>query len=266
MIEENKIISKDDSKSKSLEKINKYKDENIEINKITNNRFVTSKSYRKIDEEENKNEKKEEKRKTSRFGFQNKEGDIPEKKIEEIKDNKLLEPDLEKDNSNIEKKVKEKIHEESKRLKYKEKTKQKEYEKQLIETKEKQTKETNKLPEKEERYDKYKFKDSSFKENINQIDSWSKYPKENVIPKEIDLRKELDKNKIELNNVQQKDKLIMSKSYKNLEGEKAQKKEEQIRGWRFNIKNKEDEVINKKDEKENIKIKDDNLEKNIRKR
>ena len=38
-----------------------------------------------------------------------------------------------------------------------------------------------KLPEKEERFDKYKFKDSSFKENINQIDYWSKYPKENVI-------------------------------------------------------------------------------------
>ena len=51
--EENKIFKKENDKSNSLKKLdpNKYKDVN---NKISNNRFVMSKSYKKIDEKDDK--------------------------------------------------------------------------------------------------------------------------------------------------------------------------------------------------------------------
>ena len=64
------VDKEDDLKSKSLEKIsfNKFRenkiDSNLENNKIVNNRFITSKSYKNIEEKDNKNEPKEEKRRT----------------------------------------------------------------------------------------------------------------------------------------------------------------------------------------------------------
>ena len=239
--EENRIISKDDSKSKSLEKINKYKNDNIEINKITNNIFVTSKSYRKIDEEENKNEKKEEKRKTWRFGFQNKEGDIPEKKIEEIKDNKLLEPKqyniINKEKENLQEIIK--IEKENdipnKKIEYIYKPKKDNFK--------------ISIPGKEENnnINNYENKESPYKFNISLTESRSKYQKERNIPKDINI-----------NQYKQKEGFITSKSYKNIEelDNKEKKKEEAVNSWRFNIKNKDDiEKDKKSEEKQIIEIK-----------
>ena len=96
---ENIYFSKTDSKSKSLEKkdFNKYKEEQNEKDKKPNNRFISSKSYKNIEEPENKIEKKEVQKRTWKFNVQNKDAkdnieiSIPEKRTEEKYEKRLIE-------------------------------------------------------------------------------------------------------------------------------------------------------------------------------
>ena len=71
-----------------MEKIelNKYKDNNV---KVTNNRFAMSKSYKNIEERDDKKEKEENKN-TWRFNIKNKEDDIIGKKVENIQQKNLI--------------------------------------------------------------------------------------------------------------------------------------------------------------------------------
>ena len=93
---DNQFAKNEDLKIKSSEKIvqNKSEDSQVEKNKITKSRFITSQSYKNIEEIDNKKEKKEEPKRTWRFGTQNKESseiNIIGNKSEEIKDKKIIE-------------------------------------------------------------------------------------------------------------------------------------------------------------------------------
>ena len=165
---------------KKILKVNKQINEKEEKNKIiNNNRLITSKSYKNIEEINNKNENN---KRTWRFSIKNKEeniNNIPIQKIEDIKDKKLV---ISKSSTNISKEIKKEekiIKDEIKDLNKKSK----------IQQTQKGEKKYDTLNN-----DKDKMKQSSFKININEEGSNLKKQKERNIT-EIDYSKKISKDK-----------------------------------------------------------------------
>ena len=170
--EKNKLI---EEKSKSLEKIsfNKFRNNepDIKIEKNINNKLITSKSYKNIEDIDNKNEKKEN-RKTWRFSIKNKDNDI-DNKIEQLQklkenENKILDTKQININTINYKYEKEKSGEENN--KKKESLRREEDNLKIEKIKEKEFRTEN--------YDKYNKIDTSYRININKTDIRDKYIKE----------------------------------------------------------------------------------------